>query len=158
TVDATTTKAKTAPTRNLNRCRNLADIATSVTKVRDLIYFSARKICFHQFGVQQRAARGAVEFLQQIVAYQLAQERTGVRGWKRSSRATLLPAVSEFAKRLRALDATNPLGAGIRDDGQFLAKRVVHSGSLSSPSLSVFRSSRVAARSTLPSASAMTAP
>ncbi|HXL25176.1 MAG TPA: hypothetical protein VN952_00760, partial [Chthoniobacterales bacterium] len=115
------------------------------------MHFSTMKICFHQFGVQQRAARGAVKFLKQIVAYQLAQERTGVRGWKRSSRATLFPAVSEFAKRLRALAATNPLGAGIRDDGQFLTKRVVHSGSLSSPSLSVFRSSRVAARSTLPS-------
>ena len=126
------TRAKTTLTRNLNRCSNRADIVTSVTKVENLIYCSTRKICFHQFGVQQCPARGAVKFLQQIVAYQLAHEGTRVRGWKRSSRAVLLPAVSELAKRLRALRATNPLGAGIRDDGQFLAKRVVHSGSLSS--------------------------
>jgi hypothetical protein len=152
------TKANTTTTRNLNRRKNLADIATSIAEVPDLMHFSTSKICFHEFGVQQRAARWAVKFLKQIVAYQLAEERTGVSRWKRSSRATLLPAVSEFAKRLRALRAMNPLGAGIRDDGQFLTKRVVHSDSLSSPSLSVFRSSRVAARSTLPSASAMTAP
>src|SRR5438445_12170197 len=102
------------------------------------MHFSTMKIYFHQFGVQQRAARGAVKFLKQIVAYQLAQERTGVRGWKRSSRATLLPAVSEFAKHPRALAATNPLGFGIRDDLHILTKGIAHSDSLSSPSLSDF--------------------
>src|SRR5438093_12334269 len=120
--------------------------------------FSTMKICFHQFGVQQRAARGAVKFLKQIVTYQLAHERTGVRWWKGPWRAPLLPALSEFAKHPRAFATTNPLGAGIRHDLHILAKGMAHSDSLSSPSPSAFLSSCVAAKSTLPPASSMTAP
>src|SRR5438128_1085246 len=99
------------------------------------MHFSTSKICFHQFGVQQCAARRAIKFLKQIVTYQLTQERTGLSWWKDPSSATLLPAISEFAKHPGAFATTNPLGAGIRDDLHVLTKGMAHSDSFSSPSL-----------------------